>query len=759
MFWRSPEGQPGWARPALLGIALVAAILYGLRIRDSGYALYYSVAAKSMSVSWKAFFYGALDPGATITIDKLAGSFVPQALSARIFGYHAWSLTLPQVIEGVIAVLVMYRIGRRFAGPAAGLLAAALFGFTPIIASMFGHPMEDGLLTLCLVLAADAFQLALMSRRLGPLVLSGVWVGVGFQAKMLQAWLILPAMGITYLIAAHGGWRRRLGHLAAAGAVALAVSISWVALYEITPDSDRPYVDGSTNNTAIAMVFGYNGIDRFGLHVPGAVRSMFTGGGNQGQNPAVGTPGADQSAQNVPGGQGDPAGQGYAGGQGFPGGQGDSGGRAERGGAGGGGGPGGGGDGASKLVGARYGAQIGWLYPLALLGLIFGLVAAGRAPRTDASRANYLFWGLWLVTVAAVFSKMSIPHTAYMSSLAPALAALSAAAIVRAWRGLRDGSARWQLPALVVAELAWTVYLAGQFPDFLPWLRWTVLGIGIVALLVVAAVFVPRLPRPGGRVLTVAMALAVAAMVAVPSVWAGSVLDSRYSGSAFDASAGPSSGGFGGGGGGGFGGGNRQANGGAANGGGYPGGGNPAGGDPSGGGATGGGFPGGGANGGGFPGGGTNGGGFPGGGANGGGGFPGGGGRGGPGGDTTATLTAEQQKLDDYLTANQGTARFVAATTSWNTASPYILATGHTYMPMGGFSGSVPQPTLAGVQKLVGQGDLHYFMLAASGGRGFGGPGDGSGGTTQAISDWVTATCAAVSDPAVPADQPLYRCG
>ncbi len=118
--WRSPDDQPRWARPALLGIAVVAAVLYAWNITQAGYAPFYSVAVKSMSESWKAFFYGAFDPNATITIDKLAGSFLPQALSARIFGFSAWSLALPQVIEGVVSVLVMYRVVRRWAGvPAA----------------------------------------------------------------------------------------------------------------------------------------------------------------------------------------------------------------------------------------------------------------------------------------------------------------------------------------------------------------------------------------------------------------------------------------------------------------------------------------------------------------------------------------------------------------------------------------------------------------------------------------------------------------
>jgi hypothetical protein len=277
-FWRSPEGQPPWARPALLGIAAVAALLYARNLSGAGLAPFYSVAVKSMSVSWKAFFYGAFDPKATITIDKLAGSFLPQALSARIFGFHSWALALPQVIEGVVSVLVMYRVVRRWAGPVPGLLAAGIFAATPIAASMFGHSMEDGALTMCLVLAADSWQRAVIEGRLRSLCWAGVWVGLGFQAKMLQAWIILPALGLGYLLAAPGGLIRRLGQLGVAGLVMLAVSLSWIALYTFTPAADRPYVDGSTNNSAVAMVFGYNGVERFGISFPGSVAS-FGGGG------------------------------------------------------------------------------------------------------------------------------------------------------------------------------------------------------------------------------------------------------------------------------------------------------------------------------------------------------------------------------------------------------------------------------------------------------------------------------------------------
>ncbi len=657
-FWRSPDGQPPWARPALLAIAALAAFLYAWHITTSGYATFYSIAVKSMSVSWKAFFYGAIDPGATITIDKLAGSFVPQALSARIFGYHQWSLTLPQVIEGVIAVLAMYRIVRRWYGSAAGLLAAGLFTLTPIVASMFGHPMEDGMLTMCLVLAADALQRAVLEGRLRSLIWSGCWVGVGFQAKMLQAWMVLPALAVTYLLAAPLGWRRRLGHLAIAGAVMVAVSLSWVLLYTVTPAADRPYVDGSTNNNAFSMVFGYNGLDRFGLTIPGSVQSMFTGGGGGGRGPAGGTD-------------------------------------------------------WTKLVGAQYAPQIGWLYPLALLALGYGLVRYWRAGRTDPVRGGFVLWGLWLVTFAAIFSRIMIPHTAYLASLAPPIAALSAVGIVMFWRGYREGSARWALPVAIVAELAWTVYLARKFPTFLPWLPWVAVAAGAVSLVVLLlAALTPRVRR---GVLVAGLVAGVAAMVAVPSAWAGSVLDSRYAGSAFDASAGP--GGRGGGpGGGGFGinslpSGLRAE---LEEAGGFPGGGQFRGSAP-------------------------------------------GGAVAGPGGGSD-TLSADQRKLVDYLQAHRQGAKFIAATDSWNTAGPYIMATGQAFLPMGGFSGSVPQPTLAEVRHLVATGQLRYFLLGGGGGFGGGfggGPGrGGSGGTVAAITSWVESTCTQVPD----LPQTLYRC-
>lgn len=256
--WRSPEDQPRYARPALLAIAALAGLLYFWGIGQSAYHTFYADAVRSMTESWKAFVFGSYDPANTITLDKLPGFLWPQALSARVFGFHPWALTLPQAVEGVLAVLVLFRAVRRWAGANAGLLAALAFTLTPVVAGLFRTAVEDPLFTLLLLLAADAAQRAARHGRLRSLVLAGVWVGVAFQAKMLEAWAVLPALALVYLVAAPVRLRRRLAHLAVAGLVAVAVSASWVLLATVTPAKDRPYIDGTTDNSAYSMVVGYN---------------------------------------------------------------------------------------------------------------------------------------------------------------------------------------------------------------------------------------------------------------------------------------------------------------------------------------------------------------------------------------------------------------------------------------------------------------------------------------------------------------------
>ena len=289
-----------------------------------------------------------------------------------------------------------------------------------------------------------------------------------------------------------------------------------IALYTFTPAADRPYVDGSADNSAVAMVFGYNGLERFGISFPGSVAS-FGGGGP-----------VERVAEAAGGGAG--AGRQY-----------NAGGFLGRSG------------GWTKLVSDRFGPEIGWLYPLALLALFAGLAWRRRARRTDPMRAGLVMCGVWLVTFGVIYSvKSNIPHTAYMASLAPPLAALTGVGIVLFWRWYRAGSwAGWLLQVAVAAELAWAYYLWSGFRAFLPWVLPVAIAAGVVAVVVMVAGRLSR--RARGAVVGAGLAVGVAAMLAAPTAWAASVLDSRYAGSSFDASAGPA-GGFGPGGGGGGGG-------------------------------------------------------------------------------------------------------------------------------------------------------------------------------------------------------------
>ena len=224
-FWRSPADQPSWARPTLLLIATVAAVAYSVGAARASVEPFYGAAARSMSQSWHDFAFGAFDPSGTITVDKLPGALWLQALSLRIFGFHIWALVLPQIVEGVITILVLYRAVRLVATPVAGLIAAGMLAASPITVLLNRGNISDSLLIMCLVLAADAATRAIVTSRLRPLLVASAWVGVAFQAKMAQAWLVLPGIWLAYTVASAPSIRRRFAHIGAAALVTAAISL------------------------------------------------------------------------------------------------------------------------------------------------------------------------------------------------------------------------------------------------------------------------------------------------------------------------------------------------------------------------------------------------------------------------------------------------------------------------------------------------------------------------------------------------------
>ncbi len=217
--WRSPADQPRWARPALLGLLALTAVLYLWDLSASGYAnSFYAAAVQAGTKSWKAFFFGSLDAGNSITVDKPPASLWVMELSGRIFGFNSWSLLAPQALEGVAAVGLLYSTVRRVASSTAGLAAGAALALTPAAVLMFRFDNPDALLVLCLVTGAYAVTRALADGRTRWLVLAGSVIGLAFLTKMLQGFLVLPAFALTYLLAGPVPLRRRIGQVLAGAA-------------------------------------------------------------------------------------------------------------------------------------------------------------------------------------------------------------------------------------------------------------------------------------------------------------------------------------------------------------------------------------------------------------------------------------------------------------------------------------------------------------------------------------------------------------
>ena len=241
-----PADQPVWARPLVFMLAGVAAFLYAWR--SSGYLeVYYAAAVRSMSMSWHNFLFSAFDPAGTVTTDKLPGAFWVQALSVRLFGLHDWAIVLPQIVEGALTVLVLYRAVRRLAGPVAGLVASLVLVVSPANVALNRGNVSDTLMVLLVVLAADAIVGAVLTGRWRNLLLGALWIGLAFQTKMLEAWLILPALGLAYLVAGAPRLLRRVLGVALLGALAVLA----VAQLDVLRDarSRRPAGPSSTGAT------------------------------------------------------------------------------------------------------------------------------------------------------------------------------------------------------------------------------------------------------------------------------------------------------------------------------------------------------------------------------------------------------------------------------------------------------------------------------------------------------------------------------
>ncbi|MGW4121902.1 glycosyltransferase family 39 protein [Nocardia sp. NPDC004711] len=458
----TPPGQPRWERPATLALLIATAAVYLWGLGGAGWGNgYYAAAVQSGTQSWKALLFASLDPQNSITVDKPPAAMWVMGLSGRIFGFNSWSMFAPQALMGVAAVALLIAAVRRWAGPAAGLIAGAALAVTPVAAMMFRFNNPDALMLLLLVAAAyctvraiDARGERFWSGSTGWLVGAGVLMGFGFLAKMMQAFLVLPGLALVVLVAGAGGWRTRITQLASAG-VALVLSAGWyVALVELWPAGSRPYIGGSTSNSLWELAVDYNGLGR--------VLGNKNGGGHRPTPPPMPTPDPAQHA--------DPS-QMHGGFGGF-----------------------GSQPGLTRLFSGELATEFSWLLPAALIALIAGLWLTRRLPRTDRVRAGLLLWGGWLLVTAAVLSYMSRSfHSYYAMELVPAMAALIGIGATQLWQRRAHLAARGTLAVMSLATGGWSFVLLHRTPEWLPWLRWTLVALSVVAAAVL--LIAPKLPR------------------------------------------------------------------------------------------------------------------------------------------------------------------------------------------------------------------------------------------------------------------------
>ena len=260
---RAPRRRPRPDQLALGALLVGTGGLWSTGLARSGWGNdFYAGAAQAGATSWSAWFFGASDAPGSITVDKPPAALWVMGLSARLFGVSPWSVLLPEVLMGVLAVALLAAAVRRVMGPWPGVLAGLLLALTPVATLMFRYDNPDALLTLLCVLAGYAVVRALEDGRTRWLVLAGAVVGLAFLTKSLQAFLVLPGLAAAYLLAGPPRLPRRLLQLLAAG-VAMVVSAGWwVAVLRLVPRADRPWVGGTTDDDPLSLAFGYNGLGR-----------------------------------------------------------------------------------------------------------------------------------------------------------------------------------------------------------------------------------------------------------------------------------------------------------------------------------------------------------------------------------------------------------------------------------------------------------------------------------------------------------------
>ncbi|MED3877710.1 glycosyltransferase family 39 protein [Priestia megaterium] len=670
----------------LVPIVLIAAFLNLFKIWTDEYAnAYYTAAVKSMLQSFHNFFYASFDPGGYVTIDKPPVVFWIQTISAKIFGFHGWSVILPQALAGIGSVLLLYVLVKRTFGVWAGRFAALAMALTPIVPAVSRTNNIDSMLVFTLLVATWMLFRAVRTAKFGWVLAAFAMIGVAFNMKMLQAYMVLPAFYVFYVVATKITWKKKIAFLTTATALMLAVSVSWAVVVDSTSADKRPYMGSSQTNSVLELAFGYNGINRLtgntsvtgSSHKQPAQTQQQTASSETKQNSNSSADSSQSSNQRKSSSSQkmqapDGGNQNGMFNTGNP--------------------------GPFRLFQKGLSDQISWLLPFVIFSIV-GLFAGVKfkGPYT-AKQKESLFWLAWLLPVAVFFSIAGFFHQYYLIMLAPPIAAFAGAGAVALWSMYKqhNGWKSWLLPSGILTTAALQVYIMSPYVSSIGVAP--IAGVGALGV-ILALVLAIRKERKN----SVTNYLGVAAMVvllAMPAYWAMTPI--IYGGNSMLPAAGPdSSSGMGGppstatnskqsgfngmqppGSSGSNSSSNNQmqppsssSNGGQMQ---MPGGSSNNNGQmqmPS---------------------------------------------------SSSSKLSSSKRKsggmnaevntkLLNYLTKNNTGEKYLFATTDSTSAAPYIIKTGKPVMAMGGFSGSDPILTVSKLKSMIKKGEVKYFYLSGMG--------------------------------------------
>lgn len=453
-------------------VLLIAAAfrLWNLGANEFG-NLYYAATVRSMGTSWHNFLYASFDPAGFLSVDKPPVAFWLQVLSVKILGYTGFALHLPQALEGIFSVVVVYLLTRLVAGEWGGVLASLVIAITPASVAIDRSNLPDSCLLLVLLLAAAALLRATETGRWRWLLLSTALVGLAFNVKLTAAYLVLPTFYLVYWLGSPVVRSVRLAQLGAATVVLFAVSLSWATIVDLTPARSRPYVGDTRNNSVLGLAFHLQGMQR----VTGEAKER------PGPPPFSGVPG--------------PFGEPFTGHGGHP--------------------------GPFRLANRDLAGHITWLLPFAVVGLVVISRTSRFTLPLSRLHQSVLLWSGWFATYAVAFSFSKSPiHPYYLTLLAAPTAALVGIGATVLWKAYEKSEVRSLALVVALAVTAfWQAWVLAYHADWMRWLLPLVLlgtSIAVIGLLVART---RRQDSVACHLHIASASLGVASLLICPAVW------------------------------------------------------------------------------------------------------------------------------------------------------------------------------------------------------------------------------------------------